>query len=127
MKRSRGEGDDSQLAELLRLRLLEGQSIRAIARRLGVSRRTVRRRLGQGRPTPPSQAPRRGSVIDLFDGQIRRLLADTPDLKATTILERLRPLGYSSGITILRDRVRLLRPRPTREAFLTLDFARRAR
>jgi len=123
MKRSRGEGGDSHLAEVLRLRLLEGKSIRAIARRLGMSRRTVRRRLGQGRPTPPSQAPQRGSVIDLFDGEIQRLLADTPDMKATTILERLRPLGYSSGITILRDRVRLLRPRPTREAFLTLDFA----
>lgn len=53
-----------------------------------------------------------GSVIDVFDGEIRRLLADTPDMKASTILERLRPLVYSSGITILRERVRLLRPRP---------------
>jgi len=124
MSKSRREGGgDTQLAEVLRLRLLEGQSVRAIARRLGMSRRTVRRLLGQGRPAPPSQALKRGSVIDLFDGDIRRLLADTPDMKATTILERLRPLGYSSGISILRERVRRLRPRPTREAFLTLDFA----
>jgi transposase len=35
----------------------------------------------------------------------------------------LRPLGYTSGITVLRERVRALRPRPSREAFLTLDFA----
>lgn len=123
MSGSRPGGRDAQLAEVLRLRLLEGQSVRAISRRLGMSRRTVRRLLGHGRPEPPSRAPKRGSVIDLFDGEIRRLLSDTPDMKATTILERLRPLGYSSGISILRERVRLLRPRPAREAFLTLDFA----
>jgi len=44
-------------------------------------------------------------------------------MKAPTILERLRPLGYTGGISILRDRVRALRPQPQREAFLTLDFA----
>lgn len=123
MSGSRPSGRDAQLGEVLRLRLLEGQSVRAISRRLGMSRRTVRRLLGTGRPTPPSQVPKRGSIIDLYEGEIRRLLADTPDMKASTILERLRPLGYSSGISILRERVRLLRPRPAREAFLTLDFA----
>ncbi|HMQ35798.1 MAG TPA: hypothetical protein PKD53_34145, partial [Chloroflexaceae bacterium] len=112
-----------QLAEVLRLRLVEGQSIRAISRRLNLARKTVRKLLGQGPPAPPVAPPRRGSVVDLYDAEIRRLLDDTPDMTATTILERLRPLGYSSGITILRERVRPLRPRPPREAFLTLDFA----
>jgi transposase len=111
------------LAEVLRLRFVEGQSIRAIGRRLHLARKTVRKLLGQRPSPPPTAPPRRGSIVDLYDGEIRRLLADTPDLKATTILERLRPLGYSSGITILRERVRALRPRPAREAFLTLDFA----
>jgi transposase len=111
------------LAEVLRLRLVEGQSIRAISRRLHMSRKTVRRLLGQRRPLLPSVLARRGSVIDLYDTEIRRLLSETPDMKATTVLERLRPLGYSSGITIVRERVRSLRPRPAREAFLTLDFA----
>jgi transposase len=113
----------TRLAEVLRLRLVEGQSVRAISRRLHLARKTVRKLLGQQRPTPPTAPPARGSVVDLYDAEIRRLLADTPDLKATTVLERLRPLGYSSGITILRERVRSLRPRPPREAFLTLDFA----
>jgi len=113
----------TRLAEVLRLRLVEGHSLRAISRRLHLARKTVRKLLGQRRPAPPSAPPARGSVVDLYDAEIRRLLADTPDLKATTVLERLRPLGYSSGITILRERVRSLRPRPPREAFLTLDFA----
>ena len=111
------------LAEVLRLRLVEGQSIRAISRRLHLARKTVRKLLGQRPPPPPVAPPRRGSIVDLHDAEIRRMLADTPDLKATTILERLRARGYTSGITILRERVRALRPRPAREAFLTLDFA----
>ena len=111
------------LAEVLRLRMLEGKSIRAISRQLHIARDTVRRLLGQRRPSPPTAPPVRGSIVDLYDADIRRLLADTPEMKATTVLERLRPLGYSSGITIVRERVRSLRPRPAREAFLTLDFA----
>lgn len=42
---------------------------------------------------------------------------------ARAVLERLRVAGYSGGITILRDRLRQLRPTTHREAFLTLDFA----
>lgn len=117
------DSEATRLAEVLRLRLVEGQSIHAISRRLRMSRKTVRRLLGLRRVPTPKPPPRRGSVIDLYDAEIRRLLADVPDIKATTVLERLRPLGYSSGITILRERLRSLRPRPTREAFLTLDFA----
>jgi transposase len=117
------DSEATRLAEVLRLRLVEGQSIHAISRRLRMSRKTVRRLLGLRRVPTPKPPPRRGSVVDLYDAEIRRLLADTPDIKATTVLERLRPIGYSSGITILRERLRALRPRPTREAFLTLDFA----
>jgi transposase len=123
-----GRDDESdkhaaRLADILRLRLVEGQSLRAISRRLHLARKTVRKLLGQRRPARLAPPPARGSVVDLYDAEIRRLLAETPDMKATTVLERLRPLGYSSGITILRDRVRALRRRPSREAFLTLDFA----
>ncbi len=35
------------------------------------------------------------------------------------MLDRLRAQGYQGGITILRDRLREIRPRPSREAFLT--------
>jgi transposase len=66
--------------------------------------------------------PRTGIGPEPYDAEIRRLLDDTPELTAPGILERLRPLGYTGGITILRDRVRRVRPRPPKEAFLTLDF-----
>jgi len=113
---------DTRLSEVLRLSLVEGLSIRAIARRLQLTRKTVRKLLARG-PTrkPPSSEPR-ASLLDPYAAEIRRLLAETPELTAPGILERLRPLGYTGGITILRDRVRQVRPRPPKEAFLTLDF-----
>jgi transposase len=118
------ERDAVRLSEVIRLALLEGQSIRAIARRLHLARRTVRKLLGRG--CPPTRAcavTPRPSLLAPYEAEVRRLLTDTPEMKAPTILERLRPLGYTGGISILRDRVRALRPQPHREAFLTLAFA----
>jgi transposase len=113
---------ESRLSEVLRLSLVEGLSIRAIARRLQLSRKTVRRLLGRAAERKPPASEPRASLLDAYDAEIRRLLADTPEFTAPAILERLRPLGYTGGITILRDHVRGLRPRPAKEAFLTLDF-----
>ena len=116
--------DATQLSEALRLSLTEGLSIRAISRRLQVTRKTVRKHLGRAPVLPRALSElRRGSLLDTYDAEIRRLVADTPELTAPGVLERLRPLGYTGGITILRDRLRGLRPRPAKEAFLTLDFA----
>jgi transposase len=114
----------TQLSEVLRLSLIEGLSIRAISRRLQLARKTVRKLLGRApaRPLPLKEMPR-GSLLDTYDAEIRRLVADTPELAAPAVLERLRPLGYTGGITILRHRLRGLRPRPAKEAFLTLNFA----
>jgi transposase len=117
--------DDSEVrAEVMRLHYLEGLSMRAIARRLHLARRTVQRHLAK---LPPAQKPtaapaERSSLLDPYDAKIRALLEATPELKAPQILERLRLLGYSGGLTILRDRVRELRPKPKARAFLTLDF-----
>lgn len=113
---------DTRLSDVLRLSLVEGLSIRAIARRLQLTRKTVRRLLGRAAERKPPSSQPRASLLDAYDAEIRRWLDDTPELTAPTILERLRPLGYTGGITILRDRVLALRPRPAKEAFLTLDF-----
>jgi transposase len=118
-----GSEDTTALAQVLRLSLIEGLAIRAIARRLQLSRKTVRKMLGRAPALkrPLTEMPR-GSLLDVYDAEIRRLVADTPELAAPAVLERLRPLGYTGGITILRYRLRRLRPRAAKEAFLTLDF-----
>jgi transposase len=109
-------------AEVLRLGLIEGVSVRAIARRLSMARRTVRRILGRA-PVVRRTAEPRGSLLDPYDAAIRGLLDDTPEMLAPAVLERLRGLGYRGGVTILRARLRTLRRRGRREAFLTLHFA----
>src|SRR5690349_24908822 len=111
MTLSRSESTDVRV-EVMRLHYLDGLSVRAIARRLLLARRTVQRHLAK---LPPAQKPApapRLSLLDPYDDAIRSLLKDTPELRTPQILERLRPLGYSGGVTILRDRVRELRPKP---------------
>lgn len=116
-------GTDDRAAEVLRLTYIDGLGVRAVAKRLGMSRRTVRLLLGR-KPRPPPKAPEpRTSILDPYLPTIRELVERTPELRAPAVLERLRPLGYSGGITVLRDRLRTLRPGQRREAFLTLDFS----
>lgn len=111
-----------RVAEVLRLGLVEGVAVRAIAKRLGMSRKTVRKILGRHCALPKPAAESRISILDPYEPAIRAVLDDAPEMLAPAVLERLRPLGYTGGVTILRDRLRRLRPRGHREAFLTLDF-----
>jgi transposase len=92
-------------AEIRRLRRAEGMPIKAIVRRTGVSRNAVRRVLAADRP-PRYVRPVRGSLVDPVEPQIR-MLASWPTMPATVIAERI---GWSHSLTILKDRVRLLRP-----------------
>jgi transposase len=119
------KGSEDRAAEVLRLAYVDGLGVRTIARRLSMSRKTVRRLLGlRGGASQPRPNPEpRSSILDAFTPVIRDLLRETPEMKAPAVLERLRPLGYTGGVSILRDRVRKLRPGGQREAFLTLDFA----
>jgi transposase len=89
-----------------RLHLAEGMGVKAIARRLGVARNTVRSAL-RSDVAPRYERDGRGSVVDGFEPAIRRLLAVTPDMPATVIGERI---GWTRGITVLRERVAELRP-----------------
>jgi transposase len=81
-------------------------AIRAICRQLGVGRNTVRRALAASAP-PRYQRPVKGSIVDEVEPQIRDLLKAWPAMPATVIAERI---GWTRSITVLKDRVRLLRP-----------------
>lgn len=83
----------------------EGETIKGIAERLGMSRNTVRRALASS--TPPADHRRlRGSVADDVDAEVRDLLFAEPEI---TISEISRRLQWSSSRTILSRRVRLIR------------------
>lgn len=109
-------------AEVLRLALLEGMSIRKISYRLQISRKTVRKILGRHKPAVRSAPRPRGSILDPYRPAIRKLLDDTPEMLAPAVLERLRPLGYQGGISVLRELLRTMRPGQEREAFSILAF-----
>lgn len=93
-------------AEIRRLHRSEEMPIKAIVRKLGVSRNAVRRALAADAP-PKYSRPAKGSVVDAVEPQIRALLAEWPTMPATVIAERI---GWERSLTVLKDRVRLLRP-----------------
>jgi hypothetical protein len=90
--------------------------IKAIAGRLGVGRITVRLALAAESP-PKYQRRAKGSVVDAVEPEIQELPAAWPSMAATVIAERI---GCPRSLTVLKDRVRELRP-----LFLAQDPATR--
>jgi transposase len=93
-------------AEIRRLHRSEGLGIKAIARRLGVARNTVRSALAAHEP-PRYRRVAVGSSVDAFEPAIRVLLGRFPDMPATVIAERV---GWTGAPSVLRARVALVRP-----------------
>ncbi len=93
-------------AEIRRLHKSEQMSIKAIVRRTGMARNTVRAALASDAP-PKYERPAVGSVLDGFEPQIRVLLSEFPSMPATVIAERV---GWTASSSVLRARVAQLRP-----------------
>jgi transposase len=94
----------------------EGHSIRQIARRLQMNRRTVARLAGAAQPPRYRRAPT-GSMLDPLEPVMRAVLADWPAIKAPRMTELLRTdYGYEGSVDLVRDRLRALRPPPVRPA-----------
>jgi transposase len=93
-------------AEIRRLHRAEGVPVKAIARLLGISRNTVRAAIASDAP-PRYERRAAGSIVDAVEPRIRELLQVYPTMPATVIAERI---GWDRGLTVLKDRVRELRP-----------------
>jgi len=108
--------------QIMLLHHQQGWPIRAVARHLGVSRNLVRRILrrqahdreeGHELLTPPRrQTSPRPSKLDPFQEPLRRLLEKYPRITGQRLYEELCAVGYDGGVSILRDRLRQVRPSP---------------
>ena len=115
--------DEAAVRELRRL----GLSKRAVARYLGVHRRTVRAALGPAgdgaAPRPGGSGRPRPSLLDPHRTYVQTLLERHPDLPAGQIWRLLKSeRGFTGGATIVKQCVADLRPRTPR-AYFTLAFA----
>jgi len=96
-------------AEIHRLHEVEQFSARAIARRLHVSRKTVRKALTLKTPPVPVIALR-PSILDPFKHEITRRIEQYPNLSAVRVLEEIQKSGYAGEITLVRHFLREIRP-----------------
>jgi transposase len=96
-----------------------GETIKAIARELGISRNTVRATLRREGP-PRYRRPPQPSKLDPHRDYLRQRLTDFPELSAKRLFEEIRALGYDGGISILKDFTRPYRV-PRREPVVRFE------
>jgi len=122
-----------ELERLLVTMNSEGWSIRKLARHFSISRNMVRRilrkhaavrdeghdivRQQRKQPTP------RHSKLYPFTGQIKDLLNDFPKITGQRVYEEICAAGYDGGISILRARLRSLRPTPKKTPVVRFETA----
>ena len=102
-----------------------GAAVRRIARNLGINRKTVERVIEAhksaraGEAPPP--APRRPSLLDPFSDTIAGLVERYPSLTAVRLHEELQRLGFLGGYTIVKERLRTVRPPSGKEPVVRFE------
>jgi transposase len=90
---------------LIRRLAAEGVPKAAIARRLGIARNTVSKAVASG--SPPKYERKPGSTsFTPYEPRVRHLLAETPDMPATVLAERV---GWTGSIRWFRDNLNRVR------------------
>jgi transposase len=96
-----------QINTIHRLHWSEHWSVRKIARHLHLGRRTIAQYLAA--PARRAAPRQRTSKLDPFKPTITELLEQDPQASAVVIAQRLRPLGFTGGLSILKDYLHALR------------------
>jgi transposase len=118
--------------QLVIMRTQDGWSIRALARHFAVSRNMVRRILrkheklrDQGHDILLTdrqvRKTERASKLDSYEETLQRLLEKYPRITGQRLFEEVCAAGYDGGISILRDRLRSLRPAPKKTPVIRFE------
>jgi transposase len=108
----------------------QGLSKAAIARQVGIDRRTVYRWLDDGAlkpdpatgllPKPGRRAPQ-PCKLDPYREIIRMRLDTYPELSAVRLFDEVKAAGYPGGYTQVKDFVRQIRPKPEPEPLVRFE------
>jgi transposase len=109
--------------------LEQGLSKAAIARQLGINRRTINRWIAEGqldRDVETGQVPRperkpRPTKLDPYKAIIDERLGTYPELSAVRLFDEVRAAGYTGGLTQLKLYVAQVRPRPPAEPVVRFE------
>ena len=107
------EGAVIKLGELFMILELhrQGVSVSAIARQLGIDRKTVRVHIANGVAQPVYKArPPRPRVVEPYVPYLRERIGAFPTLTGSRLLRELRERGYEGGYSAVTDILRELRP-----------------
>ncbi len=95
---------------------LEGKGVQEIAQELKISRTTVRKYLNHPEAVIPKPRPPRPSKLDPFKEQITKWVTEDHCTNCEVIFARLQQMGYTGGISILKEFVHPLRSQVSGQA-----------
>ena len=98
----------------------QGLSMRAIARKLGIHRNTVKRHIDSDTRPRYQKRARKASILDPFRQIIDDYLAED-EYKASWIYDRLKKVGYQGSYETVRDHVRTVKERRGRLAYIRFE------
>lgn len=109
-----------QINTIHRLHWAEHWSVRKIARHLHLGRRTIAKYLAAPARRPALR--QRASKLDPFKPAITELLKQDPNASAVVIAQRLRPLGFDGGLSILKEYLHSVRVEArTQRAYVRME------
>jgi len=107
----------------------DGWSIRALTRHFKIGRNTVRRILRKHKSErdhghnilEKNRRVPKVSKLDPYDPTILELLKKFPDITGQRLFEELKDTGYDGKITILREKLQKLRPKPKHDPIIRFE------
>jgi transposase len=103
----------------------QGYSQREIEKMTGVSRKTVSKYLNQEESPERQPYPQRPCKLDPYKKYLNKRIASALPcwIPAAVLIREISEMGYDGGITILKDYIQKVRPKPAEEELVRFETA----